>query len=76
MTSLRILADGYTLMLTANSIAANPSLYQPAPFDPARDVTPISVVGRVPVVIVANPQSGPESIRTKYAWCSHWSSRP
>jgi len=55
-------ADGYTLMLTANSIAANPSLYQPAPFDPARDVTPISLVGRVPVVIAANPQSGPESL--------------
>lgn len=47
-------ADGHTLMLTANSIAANPTLYQPAPFDPARDVTPISLVGRVPVVIAAN----------------------
>jgi tripartite-type tricarboxylate transporter receptor subunit TctC len=43
--------DGHTLMLTANSIAANPSLYQPPPFDPARDVTPIALVGRVPVVI-------------------------
>lgn len=54
--------DGHTLMLTANSIAANPSLYQPAPFDPARDVTPIALVGRVPVVIAANAISGPESI--------------
>jgi tripartite-type tricarboxylate transporter receptor subunit TctC len=54
--------DGYTLMLTANSIAANPTLYQPAPFDPARDVTPIALVGRVPVVIAANAASGPESI--------------
>ncbi len=55
-------ADGHTLMLTANSIAANPALYQPAPFDPARDVTPISLVGRVPVVIAANAASGPDSI--------------
>lgn len=55
-------ADGHTLMLTANSIAANPALYQPAPFDPARDVTPISLVGRVPVVIAANAATGPESI--------------
>ncbi len=54
--------DGHTLMLTANSIAANPTLYQPAPFDPARDVTPISFVGRVPVVIAANAASGPDSI--------------
>ena len=55
-------ADGHTLMLTANSIAANPTLYQPAPFDPARDVTPIALVGRVPVVIAANAASGPDSM--------------
>jgi tripartite-type tricarboxylate transporter receptor subunit TctC len=47
-------ADGYTLMLTANSIAANQTLYQPAPYDMARDFTPISLVGRVPVVVAAN----------------------
>jgi len=46
--------DGYTLMLVANAVAANPTLYQPAPFDTARDLTPISLVGRVPVVIAAN----------------------
>jgi tripartite-type tricarboxylate transporter receptor subunit TctC len=55
-------ADGHTLMLTANSIAVNPSLYQPAPFDPARDVTPVSLVGRVPVVIAANAATGPQSM--------------
>ncbi|MFO1315816.1 MAG: tripartite tricarboxylate transporter substrate binding protein [Burkholderiales bacterium] len=49
--------DGYTLMLTANAIAANMSLYQPPPYDLARDVTPISLVGRVPVVIAVNAQS-------------------
>lgn len=45
--------DGYTLMMTANAIAANASLYQPPPFDPDREVAPISLVGRVPVVIAA-----------------------
>jgi tripartite-type tricarboxylate transporter receptor subunit TctC len=49
--------DGYTLMLAANAIAANVSLYQPPPYDLARDVTPIAQVGRVPVVIAANAQS-------------------
>ncbi len=55
-------ADGHTLMLTANSIAANPTLYQPPPFDPARDVTPIALVGRVPVVLAVNSGSGLDSI--------------
>jgi len=48
-------ADGYTLMLAANALAANMALYQPMPFDAERDLTAVSLVGRVPVVIAANP---------------------
>ncbi len=47
-------ADGYTLMLAANALAANMSLYHPAPFDIERDLVPVSLVGRVPVVIAMN----------------------
>ncbi len=54
--------DGHTLMLVANAIAANASLYQPPPYDLARDVTPIAQVGRVPVVIAANAQGEPASL--------------
>ena len=49
--------DGYTLMLAANALAANMSLFQPAPFDVARDMVPVSLVGRVPVVIAASAAS-------------------
>ena len=45
--------DGYTLMLTANALAANMALYTPVPFDAEKDVTPIAMVGRIPVVIAA-----------------------
>lgn len=48
-------ADGHTLMMAANALAANPSLYQPAPFDPERELTPVALIGRVPVVLAANP---------------------
>ncbi len=47
--------DGYTLMLAANALAANMALYQPMPFDAERDLVPVSFIGRVPVVIAANP---------------------
>lgn len=47
-------ADGYTLLMAANALAANVALYQPAPFDPERDLVPVSLVGRVPVVIAVN----------------------
>jgi len=45
--------DGYTLMLTANALAANMALYTPAPFDAEKDITPVALVGRIPVVIAA-----------------------
>jgi tripartite-type tricarboxylate transporter receptor subunit TctC len=50
-------ADGYTLMLAANALAANMALYQPAPFDAEKDLVPIALIGRVPVVIAVNPQA-------------------
>lgn len=49
--------DGYTLMLAANALAANMALYQPPPFDAEKQLAPIAQVGRVPVVIAANPSA-------------------
>ena len=49
--------DGYTIMLVANGLTANPLLYTQQPFDPNTDVVPISLVARLPVVIAANPKS-------------------
>jgi tripartite-type tricarboxylate transporter receptor subunit TctC len=43
--------------MAANALAANMALYQPAPFDAERDLVPVSLVGRVPVVIAANPST-------------------
>jgi tripartite-type tricarboxylate transporter receptor subunit TctC len=47
-------ADGYTLLMAANALAANMALYQPAPFDAEKDLLPVALIGRVPVVIAAN----------------------
>ncbi|CAA2109592.1 Bug family tripartite tricarboxylate transporter substrate binding protein [Variovorax paradoxus] len=53
--------DGYTLLLAANALAVNPSLFQPAPYDLDHDLTPVTMVGRVPVVFTVREES---SIRT------------
>jgi tripartite-type tricarboxylate transporter receptor subunit TctC len=49
--------DGYTLMVAANALAANMSLYKPQPFDIDKDITPIAMIGRVPVVIATTSDS-------------------
>lgn len=58
--------DGYTVMLAANALAANVSLFKPAPYELNR-VTPIALVGRVPVVLAANAKSSVDSIKALIA---------
>jgi tripartite-type tricarboxylate transporter receptor subunit TctC len=49
--------DGQTLLMAANALAANGALFDPPPFDVARDVAPVAMVGRVPVVIAVSADS-------------------
>ncbi|MBK8325244.1 MAG: tripartite tricarboxylate transporter substrate binding protein [Betaproteobacteria bacterium] len=55
--------DGYTVMLVANGLTANPFLYTQQPFDPNADVVPITLVARLPVVIAANASSDLTTLR-------------
>ena len=52
----RAKADGYTLMVTADSaMVINPSLYQSTGFDPIKDFDPVGTVATAGYVLVANP---------------------
>jgi tripartite-type tricarboxylate transporter receptor subunit TctC len=49
-------ADGYTLLMgTVGTQAINPSLYPKMPFDPQKDLAPITLMAGVPNVLVMNP---------------------
>ncbi|MEK6594114.1 MAG: tripartite tricarboxylate transporter substrate binding protein [Pseudomonadota bacterium] len=48
--------DGYTLVLhTLSSHVLNTSYYRKLPYDPEKDLTPITLVGRVPLVLYTHP---------------------
>jgi tripartite-type tricarboxylate transporter receptor subunit TctC len=47
--------DGLTIGLVSNNHVINPSVYKKMPFDSIADITPISVVGATPFVLVVNP---------------------
>lgn len=49
-------ADGYTIAMGETSnLAINPTLYARLPYDPARDLAPVMLVGSVPLVLVVAP---------------------
>ena len=52
---VRAAKDGYTLGLISNNHAINPHIYKSVPFDSAKDIAPISVIGSTPVVLVTHP---------------------
>ena len=51
--------DGNTIAFVSNNHAVNPSVYKKMPYDSLADVTPISVVGATPFVLVVNPAKLP-----------------
>ena len=48
--------DGYTLLVTDNSTTAiNPFLYARIPYDPEKDLVPVSMVARAPLFLAVHP---------------------
>ena len=56
--------DGYTLLLSATApLATNPNLYKDLPYQPLRDLAPITRIGDLPFVLVARPTLGVSTVR-------------
>ncbi|MBS0340903.1 MAG: tripartite tricarboxylate transporter substrate binding protein [Proteobacteria bacterium] len=55
--------DGYTLFGgTISTHAINASLYKKLPYDPVKDFEPVSLVARLPNVLIVNAQLGVNSV--------------
>ncbi|WP_297913005.1 tripartite tricarboxylate transporter substrate binding protein [Thiomonas sp.] len=55
--------DGYTILLAANGLAANATLFPDAPFDPLKDFVPVGKVGEAPLVVIVSQKSRFENLR-------------
>ena len=47
--------DGHTLMVAPTAIGINPAFYKSLPYDPVRDVAPVSLMSKRPSVLVVHP---------------------
>jgi tripartite-type tricarboxylate transporter receptor subunit TctC len=52
-------ADGSVIGVVSNNHAVNPSVFKSLPYDSLADITPISVLGQTPFVLVVNPAKVP-----------------
>jgi len=61
---VRAPADGYTILVgVTGALVINPELYPNLGYSPETDLTPISMLARAPVVIVASRDSGITSLK-------------
>jgi tripartite-type tricarboxylate transporter receptor subunit TctC len=54
-TLVRAPKDGNVIGVVSNNHVVNPHVYKSAPFDALADITPITVIGATPFVLVAHP---------------------
>lgn len=55
---VRAAPDGSTLLVSVNTLVMNRSLYPQMPFDPVRDLQPVSLTSWGQLILVTHPRSG------------------
>jgi len=56
--------DGYTVLLSASSeVSMNVVLFKKMPYDPVRDLQPVTLVGKTPPVLLAHPSLPAKSVK-------------
>lgn len=61
-------ADGYTILLSADSVPANPHLIAHLPYDTFKDLKPVSMLARIPLVMLVNNNVPAKSVQEFVAY--------
>lgn len=51
----RATPDGYTALVVPRAYAINPSLYKKLPYDPLKDLQPVTLIAEAPAILLVNP---------------------
>ena len=66
--TVRAAPDGYTVVMAATSLASNPALQRKMPFDPLKDLVPVSGCCEVPIIVVVHPSLPMKDIKEFVAY--------
>jgi tripartite-type tricarboxylate transporter receptor subunit TctC len=61
-------ADGYTLLFATTSVVNNRFMYKNLPFDTDRDLVPVVLISKTPIVLVASHATGLHSLAALVAY--------
>ena len=60
---VRAAADGYTLMVVDSAHVANPAVNEKMPYDTLKDISGVSLILRVPMLLLVNPSFPAKSVQ-------------
>lgn len=63
MMVARAAPDGYTLLLVSSSYNVNPSLYAQNPYDPFKDLAPITLAASTPNLVIVHPDMPVKTVK-------------
>jgi tripartite-type tricarboxylate transporter receptor subunit TctC len=66
--AVRAAPDGYTVVMAATSLASNPALQRKMPFDPLKNLVPVSGCCEVPMIVVVHPSLPMKNIKEFVAY--------
>lgn len=59
----RAAPDGYTMLLTQNTLAVNTSFFRKLSYDPTKDFEPVSMIGSTPLIVAVHTDLGVRSMK-------------
>lgn len=60
--------DGYNLLVISSSYTINPGLYKDLPFDPVKDLAPVTLIAEAPFLLVVHPSMPVRSVKELVAF--------
>jgi len=60
--------DGYTALIVASTFSINPALYKQLPYDPKKDLRPVTLVASTPFILLLHPSVPARTVKELIAY--------